>query len=53
MPTYKYKAIKESGEVFEGSLTAKDKKDLTRKLRNKGGVIVNFHKEGSGFKSFF
>jgi len=42
MPTYKYKAVKQSGEVFTGSLVAQDENDLTQKVRGLGGALVNF-----------
>lgn len=45
MPTFNYKAVKENGEVFEGFIDAIDEKELSKKIRNLGGVIVNFSKK--------
>jgi len=48
MPTYKYKAVKQSGEVFKGSVSAQDKDDLAQKVRDLGGALVDFsNQDGS------
>ncbi len=42
MPTYNYKAVKQSGEVIKGTLIAQDEADLTQKVRDLGGSLINF-----------
>ena len=48
MPTYKYKAVKQSGEVFKGSISAQDKDDLVTKVRDLGGALVDFSNQEGG-----
>ena len=52
MKTYSYKAIKESGEIFRGTIDAENESDLNKKVRNQGGVVLSFSDKNS-FTAFF
>lgn len=53
MPTFKYKAIKESGETYNGTMVAKDENSLAQIVRDQGGVIVNYKNQSENKLSFF
>lgn len=48
MPKFNFKAIKSSGETYEGSRESTDKFSLYREVKNEGGSIVSVSEEKNG-----
>ncbi|MBU4480385.1 type II secretion system F family protein [Patescibacteria group bacterium] len=53
MSTFEFKAIRQTGEVYTGVMEAENDKELTKKVRDQGGVIVNSKNQEKGGLSFF
>lgn len=41
MPRYLYKAVNESGDIFKGSITAFDERDVEQRLQGKGLTLIS------------
>ncbi|OGD69653.1 hypothetical protein A3I18_01785 [Candidatus Campbellbacteria bacterium RIFCSPLOWO2_02_FULL_35_11] len=53
MPNFKYKAIRETGETYNGMVFANDEQDLAKKVRAQGGVVIEFDQQGKDLSLFF
>ncbi|OGD67135.1 hypothetical protein A2442_01930 [Candidatus Campbellbacteria bacterium RIFOXYC2_FULL_35_25] len=51
MPVFKYKAIKETGEVYNSSTGAKDEEELKKIIRDQGGSLISCEKGMGGWGS--
>lgn len=49
MPTFKYKAKRKSGEVYEATLEAENKYSLYDFLREEGSTLISYEEKGSSF----
>jgi len=53
VPNFKYKAIRETGETYNGMVFANDEQDLAKKVRAQGGVVIEFDQQGKDLSLFF
>ncbi len=52
MPTFEFKAIRQTGEVYNGVIDAEDDKELVKKVRDQGGSVINFRNQTKNKLSF-
>ena len=53
MSLFEYKAVKESGEVFTGTITVSDESELAKKIREQSGSLISYKNLDKNKLNFF
>lgn len=53
MSLFEYKAVKESGEVFTGTITISDESELAKKIREQSGSLISYKNLDKNKLNFF